>query len=183
MKIEELSIPGLLRITLNQSKDNRGSFLKVFNMNDLGRYLGGKNIMQINHSITSEPGSLRGMHYQYGSFSETKIIRCIRGKVFDVVVDLRKNSKTFMKYASVELSETQKDLILVPEGCAHGFQVLEPNSELLYCHTAPYEKSHEGGIRYDDPQIGIKWPMPVVNISERDKRHALLPVDYEGLSN
>lgn len=182
MNIQELSIGGLFLVTLKQSQDARGAFIKIFDINSLGRYLNGKNIVQINHSITTEPGTVRGMHYQYGEYSESKIIRCIRGRVFDVIVDLRSNSQTFMKYVSIELSEYESNLIVVPENCAHGFQALEPNSELLYCHTASYEKLHEGGVRYDDPLIGIQWPMPVVNVSERDKNHRLLPNNYEGLS-
>lgn len=182
MNIQELSIQGLFLVTLNQSKDARGAFVKIFDKNFLGQYLNGKNIAQVNHSITVDPGTVRGLHYQYGAYSESKIIRCIRGRVFDVIVDLRNNSKTFMKYVSVELSEYETNLIVIPENCAHGFQVLESNSELLYCHTAPYEKLYEDGVRYDDPLIGIQWPLPVINVSERDKIHRLLPSNYQGLS-
>jgi dTDP-4-dehydrorhamnose 3,5-epimerase len=99
---------------------------------------------------------------------ETKIVRCIRGKVFDVVVDLRHNSDTFFNWYGIELSSENNRAIVIPEGCAHGFQTLENNSDLLYLHTASYTSSLERGIRFDDPLISIKWPLPPLNLSDRD---------------
>jgi dTDP-4-dehydrorhamnose 3,5-epimerase len=124
--------------------------------------------MQINVSRTNVPGTIRGLHFQRAPAAETKLVRCLRGKVFDVAVDLRPESKTYLQYHAEILEPTKKNMLVIPEGCAHGFQVLEGESELLYLHTAPYSPEFEGGVRYDDPSLNIVWPMPAIGVSERD---------------
>jgi len=127
-------------------------------------------------------GAVRGMHYQNAPHAEMKIVRCLRGRVFDVAIDLRRGSPTFLRWTSCELAPASRRALLVPEGCAHGFQVLEPDSELLYLHTACYERSAEGGVRFDDPRVGIAWPLAPVDLSERDRSHPLLAPDFTGIA-
>lgn len=110
-----------------------------------------------------------------------KFVRCLRGRVWDVAVDLRRSSPSFLKWHAEELSPEHATMLVIPEGCAHGFQVLEAESELLYLHTAHYEKSAEGGVRHDDPRLGIHWPLPVTDLSERDRSHPLLDTTFPGV--
>lgn len=121
------------------------------------------------------------MHFQRSPRAEMKLIRCLKGRVWDVAVDLRGGSSTFLKWHGEELSATNMKMVVIPEGCAHGFQVLEPDSELLYLHTAMYHKSAEGGVRYDDPCLAIDWPLEVVETSERDAAHPHLTEHFKGL--
>ena len=110
-----------------------------------------------------------------------KLVRCLRGRVWDVALDLRQGSPTFLRWHGEELSEKNSRMMVIPEGCAHGFQVLEPDSELLYLHTAPYMRAAEGGVRYDDTAIGITWPLTITDISERDRAHPLVEPAFKGI--
>jgi dTDP-4-dehydrorhamnose 3,5-epimerase len=110
-----------------------------------------------------------------------KIVRCLRGGVFDVAVDLRRDSPTFLEWTAVELTRENRRAFVIPEGCAHGFQVLEENSELMYLHTAPYTPSVEGAVRFDDPRIAVDWPMKPTDISARDLSHPYLKEDFKGI--
>jgi len=121
------------------------------------------------------------MHYQNPPAAEMKLIRCLKGRIFDVALDLRKNSETFMQWHAEELSPDNNNLLVIPEGCAHGFQVLEGGSELLYLHTQRYKPEHEGGIRFDDPSINIKWPLAPADISIRDQSHPLISQEFTGI--
>lgn len=114
------------------------------------------------------------MHYQLPPYSEIKLIRCIRGKVFDVIIDIREGSPTFLEHFSVELSEENKFSLYIPEGFAHGFQTLEDNSQLIYHHTSFYQPGFEGGIHYSDPSVGIVWPLQVTRISDKDSNYEFL---------
>ena len=143
--------------------------------------LGSRNIMQINHSQTRQHGSVRGLHFQQPPHAEVKIITCLRGAVFDVTVDIRVGSPTFLQWVGVELSAKNGAMILIPEGCAHGFQTLSDDTELLYLHTAPYAPESEGGLHYADPRLDISWPLPLADISQRDQNHALLSADFAGV--
>lgn len=181
MKYKATDISGVFVIEASPFSDNRGSFARLFCENELSPVLGNRRIVQINHSVTQRTGSVRGMHFQYPPHAEMKIIRCLKGRVFDVAVDLRKNSKTFLKWHAQELSPDNNLALVVPEGCAHGFQALEPASELLYLHTAFYEKNTEGGVRCNDPILAIQWPQPITDISEKDKTHELLSNEFTGI--
>jgi len=128
----------------------------------------------MNFSFNKKKGTLRGMHYQEAPFEETKLIRCTSGKVFDVAVDLRKNSDTYLKWFGAELSRENLRMILIPGGFAHGFITLEDNSELIYHHTEYYNPSAEKGIRYDDKTVNIKWPAEVRVISDKDKSYPFI---------
>lgn len=162
-------------------QDDRGSFSRLFCLENLKEVMGNRMIVQINHSITRNIGAIRGMHFQKPPYSELKIIRCIKGRVFDVAIDLRAGSPTFLKWVAIELAPENYNAIVIPEGCAHGFQVLEKDSELLYLHTMLYTPQAEGGVRFDDPKIAIKWPLTPLDISERDLTHLFIDENYKGI--
>jgi dTDP-4-dehydrorhamnose 3,5-epimerase len=144
--------------------------------------IGSRQIVNVNFSRTEKTGSVRGMHFQHPPLAEMKLIRCLRGKVFDVMIDLRKDSPTFLKWHGEILSAENMRMMVLPEGMAHGFQALEDQSEMLYLHTEFYSKEHDAGIRYNDPLFGIDWPVPVTDVSEKDKNHLLLKKDFEGIA-
>jgi len=162
--------------------DNRGAFFRVFCKDDFKTIGFEKDFVQFNHSINNKKGTLRGLHFQKAPFMETKLVRCIRGKILDVVVDIRKNSPTFLKYFSVELSKENMDMLLIPEGFAHGFQTLEDNTEILYHHTNFYNITYESGLLYNDKSLNIQWRLPVINLSERDKTYETITKDFQGLN-
>jgi dTDP-4-dehydrorhamnose 3,5-epimerase len=182
MEFSATSISGAFEIQLSPREDERGIFTRLYCQKEFKFTGHTKNIVQVNHSVNRLKGTIRGLHFQYAPFSETKIIRCIRGRVFDVVVDLRKDSESFLKWQSVELSPDKYNAFCIPEGCAHGFQTLEPDSEMLYFHTEFFHPEAEGALRFDDPLLGIQWPLPPVNVSEKDKNYPLLDADFTGIS-
>jgi len=163
-------------------QDERGEFSRIFCDHELQGVLNKKTIKQINRSITHKIGAVRGMHFQNAPYAEIKIVRCLKGRVFDVAVDLRKDSATFLKWFGIELNPLKNIALVIPEGCAHGFQVLEEDSELLYLHTAPYTPSSEAAIRFDDPMIDISWPITPTEISQRDLSHPYLNNIFKGIS-
>lgn len=167
-------IIGLNVIKTNPFIDQRGSFSRLFCEIELDEIIGERNIVQINFSKTKLIGSIRGLHFQKSPYKEMKFIRCLKGRVWDIAVDLRKDSKSFLKWHAEELTSENSKMIAIPEGCAHGFQVLEEESELIYLHTAPYNILAEDGVRYNDPIFNIKWPLEVTNISDKDKNFNLL---------
>jgi dTDP-4-dehydrorhamnose 3,5-epimerase len=168
-------------IELEPFTDERGWFARYFCMDEFSQIGHTNEWMQMNHSATYKKGSLRGMHYQLPPFSEIKLVRCIAGAVFDVIVDLRKESKTFLQWFGAELSSSNKKMMYIAEGFAHGFQCLTDNCELLYHHTGFYKSDAEAGIKYDDSKINITWPLPVTVISERDKSHPYLNENFKGI--
>jgi dTDP-4-dehydrorhamnose 3,5-epimerase len=179
--ITETEISGVLIVESQWRGDIRGGFSRLFCMRELEHWLQGRKIVQVNQSLTTKVGSIRGLHYQNPPFCEMKIINCMEGSVFDVAVDLRRGSSTYLKYVGAELSSENHRMLVVPEGCAHGFQVLKPNSRLLYFHTEYYAPESEGGIRYDDNLLKIDWPLAVTNVSEKDLNHSLLDTEYKGI--
>ena len=174
LTIKPLTIDGAALVESKIFEDDRGSFKRVYCQEELGKLMKGKTIVNVNISKTIGIGSVRGLHFQYPPRSEIKVVQCIKGKVWDVIVDVRENSKTFLTWQAVELSENDHNLIVIPEGVAHGFQTLEQECELLYMHTEYYDSSLEGGLHYSDAEIGINWPMAVSNCSERDANHPLI---------
>ena len=135
---------------------------------------GDRGIAQVNVSRTETVGTIRGLHLQAPPHSEAKLVRCLRGRVWDVAVDLRPDSATYCHWHAVELSSERANALLIPEGCAHGFQVLEPGSELLYLHSGAWVPEAETGVRFDDPQLAIPWPLTPRGLSERDLALPLL---------
>nr|WP_288257201.1 dTDP-4-dehydrorhamnose 3,5-epimerase [uncultured Pseudomonas sp.] len=181
MNIRQTGIAGAVVVESEPYTDHRGAFARLFCERTLAAVIGERHIVQINHSRTTAVGAVRGMHFQHPPHAEMKLVRCLRGRVWDVVVDLRAGSPTFLRWHAEELSAESSHMLVVPEGCAHGFQVLEADSELLYLHTTFYTPAAEGALRFDDPTLGIAWPLQVTDLSERDKNHALLTHDFAGL--
>ncbi len=181
MNIRSTAINGAVVVETQSFQDHRGAFSRLFCEKSLADVLHSQHIVQINHSRTSTIGAVRGLHFQHAPHAEMKMVRCLEGRVWDVVVDLRAGSPTFLRWHAEELSPQTGRMLVIPQGCAHGFQVLEAESELLYLHTAFYEPTAEGAVRYDDPRLGITWPLPVTDLSERDKNHALLSNEFAGL--
>ena len=171
-----------LKIIENQpSKDERGFFSRLFCQKTLGHLIEGKIIRQINRSSTLKKGTIRGMHFQYPPYAETKIVTCLKGKVWDVAVDLRKGSSTFLNYHAELLDDDNKKFFLIPEGFAHGFQTLTSDCEMLYFHTSDYNKAMEGSVNIIDPKIGIDWPEQITELSDRDSNHPMLTDDFKGI--
>lgn len=163
-------------------QDERGAFLRIFCAREIDSLLGKRQIAQINQSKTTRRGAVRGMHFQLPPHSEMKLVRCIRGRVWDVAVDLRANSPTFLKWYGQELTPENATMMVIPEGFAHGFQALDPYSELLYLHTEFYDPTSEGGLRHDDPRLAITWPLEPQDLSARDQSHPTLTDDFRGIT-
>jgi len=136
---------------------------------------------QVNLSRTSGKGTVRGMHFQYPPAAEAKLIRCVRGRIFDVAVDVRAGSSTFLRWHGTELDEERPLQIFIPEGFAHGFQALTDTVELLYLHSAPWSREHEGRLRHDDPRLAINWPLPVTQVSQNDRNAPPLDSAFVGV--
>jgi dTDP-4-dehydrorhamnose 3,5-epimerase len=179
--IQEAAVSGAFVVRSHPFRDHRGQFTRLFDQNLLQSIHANRPIVQVNHSVTRLVGALRGIHFQRAPHLEAKWVRCLKGRVFDVAVDLRSGSSTFLRHAAVELSSEAGNMFFIPEGCAHGFQVIEPDSELLYLHTASYSPESEGAVRWDDPILAIEWPLSPTDISKRDRTHPDLPDDFKGL--
>ena len=174
-------IDGLVVLESTPLADSRGAFERLYCENEIKDVLAQRRVVQINRSLTIKAGTVRGLHFQYAPHAEMKLVRCLKGRVWDVAVDLRANSSTLFKWFAQELSPANALMMVIPEGFAHGFQVLEPDSELLYIHTEFYSPNSEGGLRYNDPKLGIKWPIPITEISPRDANHTFINSNYQGL--
>ncbi|MDP2324901.1 MAG: dTDP-4-dehydrorhamnose 3,5-epimerase family protein [Gammaproteobacteria bacterium] len=181
LAITETPLIGVFVVETTVAGDHRGSFARLFCNEELEPVFGPRRIVQINHSRTARTGAVRGMHFQRSPHAEMKLIRCIRGRAWDVAVDLRAGSATFLQWHAQELSPGNARMMVIPEGCAHGFQVLEPDTELMYLHSAAYHPVSEGGVRHDDPRLAIQWPLPVVDLSARDCNHPLITATFPGL--
>lgn len=179
--VQETAVAGAVTVTSTPFCDHRGRFARLFDLNLLRSIHADRPIFQVNHSLTRQVGAVRGMHFQKAPHLEAKWVRCLSGRVFDVAVDLRRGSPTFLRHAAVELSAEAENMFFIPEGCAHGFQVIEPDSELIYLHTAAYSRETEGGVRWNDPLLSIDWPLEPTDISERDRSHPLLTEKFKGL--
>ncbi|MDH5188155.1 MAG: dTDP-4-dehydrorhamnose 3,5-epimerase family protein [Rhodospirillaceae bacterium] len=179
--IQNTPLQGLRLIETKPMGDNRGSLERLFCEEEFSDLLMGKKISQINQTNTINKGTVRGMHFQFPPHSETKIIKCIEGEVFDVAVDLRKKSPTFLQWHSEILSSDNSKIFYIPDGFAHGFQTLSDNCKMLYFHTFPYNKESEGGVRPTDPGLNIRWPLPVELLSDRDGSHPLIDNNFSGI--
>ncbi len=182
MKFFDTRLNGAFIIEPWAVEDNRGRFSRLICAEELKKIGHTENFVQVNHSYTKKPGSVRGMHFQVPPASEIKIVKCIRGAVFDVIVDIRRNSPTFLNWCGQNLTKLNMKMMYIPKGFAHGFQTLNPDSELIYFHTEYYGPDHERALHYKDPQLAIKWPLPVSEISDRDTSHPFIDETFEGLS-
>jgi dTDP-4-dehydrorhamnose 3,5-epimerase len=181
MTFTETALKGSFIIDLNLFQDERGWFARTYCKNEFEQIGHVKEWVQLNHSFTKQKGTIRGMHYQMSSFAEIKLVRCISGKIYDVIIDMRKDSPTFLQWTGVELSAENKRMLYIPEGFAHGFQALSDDCELIYHHSQFYTPNVEAGIRYNDPKININWPLPLTSISKRDEEHPLLDNNFKGI--
>jgi len=180
-KFAETKLKGLYIVEPEPFQDGRGKFYRVFCKNEFKKINHNKEIVQINKSLTTVKGALRGMHFQYPPKAEIKLVKCIAGSVFDVAIDLRKDSPTFLQWHSEILSLDNMKMMYIPEGFAHGFQTLDDNTQLIYFHTEFYSLEHEGSINYKDPKINIKWPLEITELSEKDKNIKYISNDFKGI--
>lgn len=181
MKFEETTLSGSYEITLSKSGDSRGWFARTYCANEFERLGLNTEWVQANHSFSGERATIRGMHYQMQPHEEIKMVRCISGSVYDVIIDLRKNSPSFLNWFGTELSAENMKSLYIPKGFAHGFQTLSANTELVYQHSEFYSPESEAGIRYNDERLNIDWPLQVSTISERDANHPLLLSSFKAL--
>jgi dTDP-4-dehydrorhamnose 3,5-epimerase len=173
-------IAGLILVQRQRLEDSRG-FLSRFYCADEFKAAGVQQpIAQINYTLTRSKGTVRGMHFQLPPHAETKVVSCLHGEVFDVAVDLRKNSPSFLQWHGVPLSAENQCSFLIPEGFAHGFQTLTDDCELIYLHTAAYQPAAEGAVNANDPRLAIAWPLEITEMSDRDCAHPLLAAEFEG---
>lgn len=169
MEIKERKLKGTFEICLSSHVDSRGFFMRTFDDSIFKKWNIEQNWVQENHSSSAKKGTLRGLHFQLPPYTETKMLRCIRGAVLDVFVDLRKNSETFGQWDSIELTEENKKMIFIPRGFAHGFCTLTENSEVLYKVDNYYSPISEQGLIWNDKDLNITWPLDVPILSEKDK--------------
>jgi dTDP-4-dehydrorhamnose 3,5-epimerase len=181
LTIIQTPLAGLHVVQTRPVGDQRGSFARLFCAVELAPLGLPGPIAQINHSFTAAAGTVRGLHFQRPPKAEAKLIRCLKGRVLDVAVDLRAGSPTYLKWHAVELTPENHLAFYLPQGFAHGFQTLTPDCELLYLHTECYSPEHEGGLRHDDPALGISWPLPAAGLSERDRAHPLVSQGFAPL--
>ncbi len=181
MKLNKTFLEDVFILEPDYFTDERGGFARLYCQQELSKFYPGLEIKQINHSINRLAGTIRGMHFQYPPNDEIKFVKCTKGAVLDVVVDIRKGSKTFLKYLAVELTSNNNKMLCIPKGVAHGFQTLQDDTELLYLHSAFYTPNNEGGLNFGDSKLNIDWVLPVQNISERDLNFKMLEDSFKGI--
>ena len=182
LAIQATPIAGLKIIQRTLIGDARGFLSRIFCAQELTSAGWLWPIAQINHTLTKIPGTVRGMHFQFPPRAEAKLVSCIRGAVWDVAVDIRRGSPTFLKWHAAELSAANHRALLIPPGFAHGFQALEPDSELLYLHSEPYDPASEGALNPRDPAMAIAWPNEISSISEKDSNRPMLEPSFTGVT-
>jgi dTDP-4-dehydrorhamnose 3,5-epimerase len=180
-KIINETLNGVKLIETKPIIDERGFFQRLLCSNDFKKIGLEKDIVNINHSKTLAMGTIRGMHFQYQPSSEIKIVKCIKGSIFDVVIDIRKDSPTFLHYYGAELSHLNNRMLYIPEGFAHGFQSLQDDTEIIYFVTNYYSSECESGLNPFDSKIDIKWPLECKNISEKDNNANRINNDFNGV--
>lgn len=173
MNFIETGIEDLYIVELNKIGDERGFFARAWCEKEFSDKNLASRMVQANTSYSKEKGTLRGLHYQVSPHQEAKLMRCIKGSIFDVAVDLRPDSKTYKKWFGIELTESNRKMLFIPEGCAHGYQTLSEDAEVLYMSSAFYAPEAERGVLWNDPAIGIEWPIvDNLNITDKDKSWA-----------
>jgi len=179
--IGKTALAGLAVVQRQRLSDSRGFLSRIFCAEELAAAGWTVPIAQINHTLTSRKGTVRGMHFQHPPHAEAKLVSCLRGSVFDVAVDLRHGSPSFLHWHGVELSAANGRALLIPPGFAHGFQALTDDAELLYCHSSAYTPAAEGAVHPLDPTLAIEWPLAVAELSERDANHPRIDGTFEGV--
>lgn len=168
MKISDTAVQGARLIGINRIADDRGFFARVWCQDEFAQHGVSAAWVQANVGYSLRASTLRGMHYQRDPHAEAKLVRCTRGAVYDVALDLRPASPSYLRWVGVTLDANEHTMLYIPEGCAHGYQTLTDDSEIVYHTTARYDRDAATGARYDDPAFGIDWPLPVQVISEQD---------------
>ncbi len=172
---------GLLVVERQRAEDARGFFSRFFCAQEFAEVGFDRPVAQINHTVTRRLGAVRGLHFQHPPHAEDKLVSCLHGSVFDVAVDLRHGSPTFLAWHGEILSADNAHSLLIPRGFAHGFQALEDDCELIYLHTAAYSAGAEGALNVQDTRLGIGWPLAFTDISERDRAHPHIAADFDGI--
>lgn len=180
--LSDLPLNDLKLVERQRHGDDRGILSRIFCAEELSAAGWVKPIAQINHVFTSGCGTVRGMHFQYPPYAEMKLVTCIQGEIWDVAVDLRKSSKTFLHWHAEHLSADNCRALMIPEGFAHGFQSLTDDVEMLYCHSAIYVAAAEGGLNPKDSMLGIPWPLPITELSARDAQQQMLNKEFSGVA-
>jgi dTDP-4-dehydrorhamnose 3,5-epimerase len=180
--VTELTLVGLKIVERQRLGDTRGFLSRLFCAEELRAAGWNQPVVQINHTYTAHCGTVRGMHFQYPPHAETKLISCIRGEVWDVAIDLRAGSRTFLQWHAEHLSAANGRALLIPDGFAHGFQALSDDVELVYCHSAAYNAEAEAGLNPTDPKLTITWPLQITELSPRDARHPMLNEQFAGVA-
>lgn len=175
-------LQGLIGVQRKLIEDSRGFLSRFYCADEFCEAGLNKPVVQMNHTLTRAKGTVRGMHYQNTPYTEAKLVSCLNGEVFDVAVDLRHNSPTFLKWHGVILTEKNRHSLFIPEGFAHGFQALSDDCELIYLHTNTYHPESESALNVNDPKLNIQWPMTITDMSERDKSHPFVEDSFQGIA-
>lgn len=175
MKFQSTSLNDAWLIELEPRGDERGMFARTFCRAEFDAHGLASDYVQQNMSVSAQCGTIRGMHMQRPPYAEVKLVRCVRGAILDVIVDMRPDSSTYMQHEGFELTAANRSQLYVPEGFAHGFQTLADHTEVTYLVSSEYTPDAETGLRYNDPQLAISWPLPVAVVSDKDASWALLP--------
>ena len=170
---------GLMVVQRKPVEDSRGFFARFFCADEFRQAGFTKPIAQINHTLTRKKGVVRGLHFQRPPHAETKVVSCLKGDIFDVAIDLRRGSPTFLRWHGEVLSAENQKSLLIPEGFAHGFQTLTDDCELVYLHSTSFHPEAEGALNVSDPKLAIAWPLAMAELSERDRAHAFIGMNSE----
>jgi dTDP-4-dehydrorhamnose 3,5-epimerase len=181
ISIEALPLEGAAEVRSKAARDARGWFARWFCQEELATLNGGRPLQQINSSFTARKGAIRGLHFQHAPRAEDKLVRCLAGRVFDVMVDLRRDSRTYGQWHGVVLDAREMNMVYIPRGFAHGFQTLTEDCQLLYLHTEFYAPEHQGGVHHASPALAIAWPLEMTELSVRDSSLAPFDSDFEAL--
>ncbi len=174
-------LSGLVLVQRKAIEDDRGFLSRFFCAEEFCEAGLNKPIAQMNHTLTRKKGAVRGLHFQHSPHNEIKLVSCLKGEIWDVAVDLRRDSPTFLHWHGEILSATNRKSLLIPEGFAHGFQALTEDCELIYLHTAFYHPESEDALNVADPKLNITWPLPIGDLSNRDRSHAFIDEKYQGV--
>jgi dTDP-4-dehydrorhamnose 3,5-epimerase len=175
-------LAGLMRVQRRHIEDERGFLSRFYCAEEFAAAGVAQPIAQINHTLTRRKGTVRGMHYQLPPYGETKMVNCLRGEVFDVAVDVRKNSPTFLRWYGETLSASNRRGLVIPAGFAHGIQALTEDCELMYLTTAAYRPAAEAALHPADPRLAIAWPHAITELSERDRSHPMVTLGFDGIA-
>ena len=179
--VTDLTLAGLKLVERQRLADARGFLSRLFSLEELGAAGWSRPIVQINHTYTAQGGTVRGLHFQWPPHAEMKLVSCIHGEVWDIAVDVRAGSKTFLQWHAERLAADNGRALLIPEGFAHGFQALTDDVELLYCHSAAHAPMAEAGLNAIDPMLAITWPLQITEVSPRDAQHPMLNEQFAGV--